>query len=278
MRADGIHLKIGVFRVQRQFAGHAPFGVRSAGHYRLAPPFRSCIFTVDFVQLFWCMAGFGTIMFNGVSRRLRAGQLALYLPNMHHEWYPENGLWDFYWLALDGPLAEPIVRAYGLDANIFDAGLPPQALFRQLCASMRRHSRRSELTAVELAFRILTRAAMLEHGVRDSIMEDAVALIHRRWAEQSFNIKAMAGAMGMDRSVLTRRFQRAHGMAPGAYLHRLRIQNAMSLMQSTDLKISDIAAKCGFQDPNYFSRLIRQTTGLSPLQLRRQLGAAGIIS
>lgn len=277
MRADGIHLKIGVFRIPRQFAGHAPFGVRSAGHYRLSPPFRSCILKIDFVQLFWCIAGAGTLMFNGIARRLQAGQVALYLPNMHHEWYPENGIWDFYWLTLDGPLAEPLVRAYGLGADIFDAGPPPQTLFRQLCYTMRRHARRSELTAGELAFRILTRAAMLGHGVRDASMEHAVELIHRRWAEQSFNIKAMADALGMDRSVLTRRFRRAHGMAPVEYLHRLRMQNALSFMQNTDLKIGAIAAKCGFHDPNYFSRLIHQTTGLPPLQLRRQLGAAGKI-
>lgn len=271
MRADGIHLKMGVFRLPRQFTGRAPFGVRSVGHYRLSPPFHSCIFPTSFVQLFWCLSGAGAVVFNGIARHLQAGQLALYLPAMQHEWYPVGGIWEFYWLTMDGPLAEPLVRAYGLGADVVDVGPPPQTLFRQLFYTLRRHSRRSELMAGELAFRILTRAAMPGHGVKDAMMEHAVELMHRHWPEQSFNIKVMAGAMEMDRSILTRRFRRAHGMAPVEYLHRLRMQNAMSLLQNTDLKIGAIAIKCGFRDPNYFSRMIRQTAGLPPLRLRHQL-------
>jgi transcriptional regulator GlxA family with amidase domain len=38
----------------------------------------------------------------------------------------------------------------------------------------------------------------------------------------------------------------------------------------TDLTCAEIAARCGFQDPGYFSRMFHRTAGLQPLAYREQ--------
>jgi AraC-like DNA-binding protein len=54
------------------------------------------------------------------------------------------------------------------------------------------------------------------------------------------------------------------------YLTQTRLEHARQLLKGYDLKIKDIAARCGFTDSNYFCRLFRKHTERSPSEYRRQ--------
>ncbi len=43
-----------------------------------------------------------------------------------------------------------------------------------------------------------------------------------------------------------------------------RLATAIDLLTQTDAKIAAVAAQCGFPDPNYFCRYVKQKTGLTP--------------
>ena len=49
----------------------------------------------------------------------------------------------------------------------------------------------------------------------------------------------------------------------------MKIQAACRLLDSTDESVKVIAARLGFSDPLYFSRVFRRTQGLSPSAYRR---------
>jgi AraC-like DNA-binding protein len=67
---------------------------------------------------------------------------------------------------------------------------------------------------------------------------------------------------------------RAHlGVPPGEFRRNLRLQLAQKLLRSSYLDISAVAAACGWADANYFARLFRSRTGLSPRSFRRQYRA-----
>jgi AraC-like DNA-binding protein len=74
----------------------------------------------------------------------------------------------------------------------------------------------------------------------------------------------------MSRSNLMRVFRKATGKTPIEYLLRLRIQKAMTLLNSTDLSITGIALETGFNDSNYFTRQFRKITGMPPSAYRRK--------
>ncbi|GIQ62409.1 hypothetical protein PACILC2_09770 [Paenibacillus cisolokensis] len=44
------------------------------------------------------------------------------------------------------------------------------------------------------------------------------------------------------------------------------------MLVRSDARISDIAYRLGFADPNYFSRLFKNKTGFTPLQYRQKYG------
>lgn len=72
----------------------------------------------------------------------------------------------------------------------------------------------------------------------------------------------------MSNSSLMRVFRKATGQTPIEYLVRLRIQRAIDMLRNSDLTITEIAFKSGFNDSNYFARQFRKATGKSPRQLR----------
>ena len=93
--------------------------------------------------------------------------------------------------------------------------------------------------------------------------------MRRRYASPEINIKTLANLLNVPRATLHARFYAVMGIPPSAYLHRLRIQNTLELLQHTQLPMGTIARQCGYPDANYFSRLIRHVTGESPSQYRK---------
>ncbi|MBC5649105.1 helix-turn-helix domain-containing protein [Christensenella tenuis] len=52
------------------------------------------------------------------------------------------------------------------------------------------------------------------------------------------------------------------------YLNHTRIRNAKHLLSKSGLAVKDIALKTGFSDPNYFCRIFKKLTGLTPSAYR----------
>jgi two-component system response regulator YesN len=48
------------------------------------------------------------------------------------------------------------------------------------------------------------------------------------------------------------------------YVTELRIENAEKLLRESKMNIKEVAFAIGYQDPNYFSKIFRKVTGLSP--------------
>ncbi len=52
-----------------------------------------------------------------------------------------------------------------------------------------------------------------------------------------------------------------------SYLTEVRLQHALSLLNTTDDKTYVIAGKVGYTEPNYFSYVFKKRFGVSPFQI-----------
>lgn len=68
---------------------------------------------------------------------------------------------------------------------------------------------------------------------------------------------------------LSRLFKRYTGFSPMNYLMLLRIRNAQKLLRETELSITEVSRKVGYQDLQYFSSIYKQKTGQSPRDYRK---------
>jgi|GEM_PF-1906724 len=74
----------------------------------------------------------------------------------------------------------------------------------------------------------------------------------------------------MSESTLRRTFKEYTGKTMGEFHRELRMVAGARLLMLTEDSIADIAAKVGFPDPNYFTRVFRQVFGIAPLAYRRE--------
>jgi len=67
-----------------------------------------------------------------------------------------------------------------------------------------------------------------------------------------------------------RRFVNATGLAPIAYVQRLRIEDAKERLERSDAPVDEISWRVGYEDPAFFRRLFKRTTGLAPAEYRKR--------
>ena len=58
------------------------------------------------------------------------------------------------------------------------------------------------------------------------------------------------------------------GMNTQQHIHAYIIEKAKNMLKITDLSVNEIAYSLGFEYPQYFNRLFKSKTGLTPVEFR----------
>lgn len=83
------------------------------------------------------------------------------------------------------------------------------------------------------------------------------------------SLREVAVACHVDEAYLCRLFQRFGRERPFHYVQHIRMNHAMTLLQTTDRLIKDIAEELHFQDAANFTRAFRAWFGLPPQSIRQ---------
>ena len=87
------------------------------------------------------------------------------------------------------------------------------------------------------------------------------------------SIDTLAGLACLSKSQFHRQFKAAFNAAPFEYLKKIRIQNAIKLLQHSDLSILEVGEHSGWNDQFHFSRIFKSAIGLSPGKYRENIRA-----
>ena len=85
-------------------------------------------------------------------------------------------------------------------------------------------------------------------------------------------LKTIAQKLNVNSSYLSTLFRTECGCTLTEYVTRERIDRGIYLLQRTEKSVQEIAAECGIQDANYFIKLFKKLTGLTPGRYREQMG------
>lgn len=84
-------------------------------------------------------------------------------------------------------------------------------------------------------------------------------------------VKDLAQCVHLSPSRLRARFKHTLGIGLGEFIRNTRIHRACSLLNSTDLNVTQIAERCGFNSVYAFSRTFRHIIGEPPTLFRQNL-------
>jgi AraC family transcriptional regulator, arabinose operon regulatory protein len=102
-------------------------------------------------------------------------------------------------------------------------------------------------------------------------MDTRIALVIVRMEEAldaPLRVPDLAAIARVSPSRFAHLFRKEVGVAPGRYLHTMRMRRARALLERTPFGVRDVMSRVGFRDPSHFARDFRRFHGVSPSAIR----------
>ncbi len=107
----------------------------------------------------------------------------------------------------------------------------------------------------------------------DETIRKICAYIRENYADQQLSVNTVADEMHMLPNTLTKLFSRKSGMGMAQYIQKVRMEHAKLLLyEYSEKPIAEIAAMCGYAAPVTFTRVFKQSYGMTPGEYRVEHG------
>ena len=109
---------------------------------------------------------------------------------------------------------------------------------------------------------------------KDDLVRRAQNFIEQH-SHQDINLTDMASTLGISDRQFKRRFNQTLNCSPLQYLQKIRISQACSLLEATQLPSSKIVYQIGYKDESSFRRLFKKQMDMTMETYRKQFGYHG---
>lgn len=227
---------------------------------------------------------------NRVESMYNVGSLVLLPPEEeYHLYFPGSARTCAWWISFSGYSVTRLLTDSGLGSRpVFQ--LPPEAELSYHFDGILRQSMPSPtdprcvaLNCTGLFFQLIAAAmpythqrqtgAPAAHARMSTGRTRATALAVQQIQSDlaaPLNVEELARSLQLSPSHFIRCFKAQMGYSPLAYQTRLRMERAKDLLRGTTLRVGEIAAMVGYQNPMYFSSTFRKHVGMTPLEYRER--------
>lgn len=109
-----------------------------------------------------------------------------------------------------------------------------------------------------------------DRTLHDELMA-RICMYFERYIHKNFTIEDMAEAFSMNKDYLGRQIKRRTSLSfPGLY-NRIKVEYAKELMCYSDCKVSKISHILGYTSSDYFSRIFKNITNMTPAEYKKSL-------
>lgn len=228
--------------------------------------------------LMYCLQGQGWYQLGSEKHEISANQVVILPARVPHQ-YGANPAdpWSIYWLHFSGLQADSFQQfLHGSGQTVPITIVPNDERFR-LFDDIFAH-----LTMSFNPDNLIFAACCLSHFLatfRESVYKQAVQAdtgdavsasidFMKQRLHQSLTLAQLADQAGLSISHYSALFRRKTQSSPMNFFNFLRMQEACRLLENTTMRIKEIAAQLGFNDPYHFSRTFHQFIRHSPRQYR----------
>lgn len=101
------------------------------------------------------------------------------------------------------------------------------------------------------------------------LLEKITKAVEANLMEPEFNVNALAAAVYMSRSTLTRKLKAITGYTPLEFIRHIKMQHARRLLEDKDRSISEVAATLGYFNRKYFTICFKEEFGITPSEFQK---------
>lgn len=115
--------------------------------------------------------------------------------------------------------------------------------------------------------------ALLPHMKRedgDARQRAVEAAVEYMQSQNKISVPALARLCRMSESGLYAAFRAVQHATPIETWHRIQAEKAVNLLSTTDLSVEEIVERLEFCSASYFRKVLREVTGMTPREVRRQ--------
>lgn len=117
--------------------------------------------------------------------------------------------------------------------------------------------------------RLSKKAAPPDSLEKNSVIRRAVLYICENYSSE-ISLTMLARNFGASESHFSRQFKMFTGFGVNEYISTVRVKNAEKLLVTTNLSVTQIAQRCGFNSSSYFAAVFKKTRGISPCAMRKK--------
>lgn len=238
---------------------------------------------LDTYKLVFVISGKGYLETDGQElRTLNQGDLFVLYPKEKHFYYADREHpWELMWISFNGSLSETLINDAGLNAghtvlsNILTHSIQRtvQTIINSLGDTADTH-RLCATGQLYILFAYLKQLTDVKQKRSEEATQNSCVWKAIRFIEQNYyldiDVDMLCEHVNYSRSYLSRTFRAETGMTIPEYITRIRIQNAVTLMKSSQMSIKEIALSVGMKDSFYFSKVFKKATGETPREFRKK--------
>lgn len=233
----------------------------------------------------YCVKGKGWYQLGASYHQVEAGQFFILPAGEPHSYgaHPDEP-WTIYWMHFKGSLASFYSQGLHLPHDITmtnDSRIHDRIdLFEEIFYSIKAGYNRENLAYAHAllhhflgSLRYISqfrKAGASAAPLSDADIAQNAIRYMKEHLEHHVTLADIAEYVGYSCAHFSMLFRKAIGHSPLSYFNLLKIQAACAMLDSTDIKINQVALKLGFSDTLYFSRLFHKIMGVSPRAYRQQ--------
>lgn len=123
---------------------------------------------------------------------------------------------------------------------------------------------------VETLFFQVIRVALPEDMVQNVVVKRILLLVANEYGNPELSIPYICERLGVGKSRACGVFKEETGKTINEYITEYRMNKAKQYLYE-DLSLEDVARLTGYSDSNYFSKLFKKVTGVTPTSYRRKM-------
>lgn len=103
------------------------------------------------------------------------------------------------------------------------------------------------------------------------LLEKAVKAVEDNLTEPAFDVTALADAMNMSRSTLTRKLKAITGRTPLDFIRNIKMKHARRMLEDKDRSVTEVAATLGYFNRKYFTTCFKEEFGMTPSEFQKSM-------